>query len=54
MLPAGTIQKSLDYSIIKENMHKVAVNPPWLSNKEINQNRWNPYSIEGGYIFCFI
>lgn len=48
MLPAGTIKKPLDYNIFKENMHKVAVNPPWLTHKQFQQSRWNPYSFEGG------
>lgn len=48
MLSAEKIIDPFHYTVIKKNMHKVAVNPPWLSSKEINQNNWNPYSFEGG------
>ena len=38
----------------KELMHKVTVNPLWMSKKEVRSNSWYPYSFEGGYVFRFL
>lgn len=28
--------------------------PPWQTSKIVHHNRWNPYTIEGGYVICAV
>jgi len=36
-----------------EAMQKVSAAPPWQSGKLKQHQRWNPYSMEGGYLLHF-
>ncbi|KAF1761530.1 hypothetical protein GCK72_009786 [Caenorhabditis remanei] len=37
-----------DMATFKQAMKDVAAHPEWLSSRQIERQRWNPYSMEGG------
>lgn len=41
-------RKLSDMNSFREAMHEATVNPAWRSKVKEHQQRWNPYSMEGG------
>jgi len=41
-------QKLSNMNAFRDAMHEAIVSPVWKSEKQAHQQRWNPYSIEGG------
>ncbi|CAD5233278.1 unnamed protein product [Bursaphelenchus xylophilus] len=38
----------MDWNSFKAAMHDATANPPWRAKNTVHQQRWNPYSMEGG------
>lgn len=45
-------QKLSNMNAFRNAMHQATVNPIWKRSNQAHQQRWNPYSMEGGWVKC--